>query len=110
MPEFMECSACAAKPGSPTLCASCLHNRRVICELTRERDQLVRAFKAHVSMAIIHRLFRRRFTLETWPLFTVWCSENALGEWNWYMAWSWRGRQMQRELLFLERWDRRFSP
>lgn len=28
--RFMECDACAAKPGSPTLCAGCLHNRDVI--------------------------------------------------------------------------------
>ena len=27
---FMECDACRAKPGSPTLCAGCLHNREVI--------------------------------------------------------------------------------
>ncbi len=31
--EFMECSACAAKPGSPTLCASCLSNRWLIDNL-----------------------------------------------------------------------------
>lgn len=28
--DFVECATCAAKPGSPTLCASCLHNRAVI--------------------------------------------------------------------------------
>ena len=28
--EFMGCDACRAKPGSPTLCAGCLHNREVI--------------------------------------------------------------------------------
>jgi hypothetical protein len=33
--EFKECPTCAAKPGSPTLCGSCLHNRAVISELTR---------------------------------------------------------------------------
>lgn len=27
---FMECSACRVKPGSPTLCDGCLHNRAVI--------------------------------------------------------------------------------
>ncbi len=25
--EFKECAACAAKPGAPTLCDTCLHNR-----------------------------------------------------------------------------------
>lgn len=28
--EFQECESCAGKPGSPDLCAGCLHNRRVI--------------------------------------------------------------------------------
>lgn len=37
-PDFMECAACAAKPGSPPLCASCLHNRARLEEL---RKQLV---------------------------------------------------------------------
>lgn len=27
---YKECAACAAKPGTPTLCPSCLHNRAVI--------------------------------------------------------------------------------
>ena len=31
--EFQECAACAAKPGSPVLCDSCLHNRRAIGKL-----------------------------------------------------------------------------
>ena len=30
---FKECSVCASKPGSPLLCESCCHNRRVIFEL-----------------------------------------------------------------------------
>jgi hypothetical protein len=33
-PQFMECDACRAKAGSPTLCAGCLHNRRVIGQLS----------------------------------------------------------------------------
>lgn len=28
--EFKECDTCAAKPGSPPLCAGCLNNRQVI--------------------------------------------------------------------------------
>lgn len=28
--KFTECDACSAKPGSPTLCLGCLHNRNVI--------------------------------------------------------------------------------
>lgn len=31
--DFVECSICAAKPGSPTLCRSCLHNRDAIYQL-----------------------------------------------------------------------------
>jgi hypothetical protein len=30
---FKECESCAAKPGSPTLCAACLHNRTTIDRL-----------------------------------------------------------------------------
>jgi len=33
MSEFKECDTCAAKPGSPVLCATCLHNRSVISKL-----------------------------------------------------------------------------
>ena len=28
--DFVECNACAAKPGMPSLCASCLANRYVV--------------------------------------------------------------------------------
>jgi hypothetical protein len=31
--EFNECDTCRVKPGSPTLCSGCLHNRAVIEEL-----------------------------------------------------------------------------
>lgn len=37
--EFMECTSCAAKPGAPTLCVACVHNRSVIDELIRDHDQ-----------------------------------------------------------------------
>jgi hypothetical protein len=33
--DFMECDTCRAKPGTPTLCAGCLHNRSLINELMR---------------------------------------------------------------------------
>lgn len=35
-PKFIECDSCRAKPGTPTLCSGCLHNRRVINSLRRE--------------------------------------------------------------------------
>ena len=28
--RFVECDSCRAKPGSPLLCAGCIHNREVI--------------------------------------------------------------------------------
>ena len=31
--EFMECRECNKKPGSPSLCVSCLNNRNVIKKL-----------------------------------------------------------------------------
>lgn len=31
--EFVECVSCASKPGTPVLCAGCLHNRSVIAKL-----------------------------------------------------------------------------
>ena len=37
--KFIECDACAAKPGTPMLCAGCLQNRLVIEQLKRERDE-----------------------------------------------------------------------
>ena len=36
--EFVECSVCAAKPGSPDLCESCLTNRRTIEHLKEQID------------------------------------------------------------------------
>lgn len=41
--RFVECAACAAKPGSPTLCASCVANRGEISRLTSElKDERMR--------------------------------------------------------------------
>lgn len=36
---FMECDTCRAKPGSPPLCAGCLHNREVINAYERKNHQ-----------------------------------------------------------------------
>lgn len=35
--EFIECETCAAKPGMPTLCKGCLHNRTVIDRLNKSK-------------------------------------------------------------------------
>ena len=37
MMEFKECAECSAKPGSPTLCDSCLHNRSTINKLNNQQ-------------------------------------------------------------------------
>ena len=38
--KFKECSICPAKPGSPTLCESCLSNRETIRQLEDTIDAL----------------------------------------------------------------------
>lgn len=43
-PEFAECADCAAKPGSPTLCRACLHNRTTINRLRAEREELTKVY------------------------------------------------------------------
>lgn len=37
---FRECATCATKPGSPTLCPVCLHNRALVGRLTGRADRL----------------------------------------------------------------------
>jgi hypothetical protein len=34
--EFVECDTCAAKPGTPALCAGCLANRETISRLHKK--------------------------------------------------------------------------
>jgi hypothetical protein len=36
---FTECPQCAAKPGQPSLCESCLRNRSVILRLERQLEE-----------------------------------------------------------------------
>lgn len=43
-PQFIECEPCGAKPGSPYLCASCLHNRDLIERLKKPTLPLVDDF------------------------------------------------------------------
>lgn len=38
--EFRECETCAAKPGTPILCESCLHNRSLILHQEDEIERL----------------------------------------------------------------------
>jgi hypothetical protein len=42
MKEFQECKSCDKKPGSPTLCESCLNNRSLIHQLAIEIERLQR--------------------------------------------------------------------
>lgn len=41
---FKECASCAAKPGSPSLCAACLHNRATINQLRAECEALTKIY------------------------------------------------------------------
>lgn len=43
-PKFVECESCAAKPGSPYLCRSCLHNRATINGLREESEELTKVY------------------------------------------------------------------
>ena len=38
MSDFMECSVCRSKLGSPVLCESCLHNRSAIASLQKYKE------------------------------------------------------------------------
>lgn len=52
--DFMECPTCAAKPGSPTLCDSCLHNRSLIGVLQRKiarKEKWQRLLSSIIEMA-----------------------------------------------------------
>ena len=40
--EFMECTECSAKPGSPILCTSCLNNRSAISSALRSNQLLIK--------------------------------------------------------------------
>lgn len=40
MSDFMECAACAAKPGAPQLCAACLHNRTELAKVRAKVAEL----------------------------------------------------------------------
>ena len=51
MELFKECPACAAKPGMPVLCESCLYNRQIMNNLEQE----VEALKAQIRSDSDHR-------------------------------------------------------
>ena len=43
--EFHGCASCTSKPGTPTLCPSCIHNRRVIERLSNNAENLGKAMQ-----------------------------------------------------------------
>ena len=47
MSDFMECATCAAKPGSPQLCASCLHNRADLAKARAKSEERRRLLEKH---------------------------------------------------------------
>lgn len=36
--QYKECKACSEKPGSPTLCEACFHNRSIVNQLKTELE------------------------------------------------------------------------
>ena len=52
--EFKECEGCSKKPGHPTLCKGCLHNRALIQRQTEDiedlQDRLVEAFESQDTL------------------------------------------------------------
>lgn len=57
---FQECASCAAKSGSPQLCASCLQNRTTISGLDKQLRELRQAaVHAIVGAGAIHTAVRR---------------------------------------------------
>lgn len=67
--DFVECDTCAAKPGSPSLCAGCLANRHIITllkkEISRGRSSQVvdlRQFKSGVGVKAVD--LRRGMTID----------------------------------------------
>jgi len=61
MTDFAECLSCAAKPGSPTLCAPCLHNRRLVGELQHQADCRTLAALCFALSALIAYAMARAF-------------------------------------------------
>ncbi len=57
MTSFMECSDCASKPGMPTLCKSCLHNRGVIARLEGQQKHLALVLKKFAELIERHSTF-----------------------------------------------------
>ena len=61
--EFSECATCAAKPGSPTLCSACLHNRATINRLRAENEVLTSVYVSAARLRTFPVPFDDHFAL-----------------------------------------------
>ena len=64
MSDFMECAACAAKSGSPQLCAACLHNRAELAKVRAKSEERRKALES-LKMGDLPR--------GMWGPFCPWC-------------------------------------
>lgn len=62
-PEFAECAACAAKPGFPSLCRACLHNRATINQLHTKCEVLTKVYVAAARLRTFPVPFDDHFAL-----------------------------------------------
>lgn len=54
--DFQECPTCRVKPGMPTLCSSCLHNRTTISKL---KEALNKKTEQDNMWSVFHRLWSK---------------------------------------------------
>ena len=59
--DSKECAACWAKPGSPTLCDACLHNRNVASRLRRAFEQIAAGEKREADLKARLKAVRTKF-------------------------------------------------
>ena len=78
--EFKECATCAAKPGSPPLCPSCLHNRALISRL-QASQKLTDAQAADLGREITEDLFHNGQG-ETAVNLKMYADRSYLGGWS----------------------------
>ena len=55
--EFKECESCAKKPGSPTLCGSCLHNRSLVTKLKQEKFKFEKTLEIMKELLNLNEIF-----------------------------------------------------
>lgn len=55
--EFKECKECAKKPGSPTLCESCLWNRSLVTKLKTDRYKSVKTLEIIKELLALNEIY-----------------------------------------------------